>query len=236
MPKKNQKITRWVRRHQGKHFCKCGCGETIEVKRIHYRPSVGIPNFIVGHNLTLEPDAEPILELPKQSGWDKLSDEEKERRLSQLKSFESGEKNPAWKGGRMVDEKGYVYLLTPDHPFARDGYMAEHRLVVEERTRGEDPNNPLLVEVDGKKYLKPSAVVHHIDEIKDNNKSRNLMLLPGQQFHSFLHNSPLPMNRRLYRIAIGVCHSNPLDQGKTYYYRYPWILKYINQEESNGKD
>jgi hypothetical protein len=146
-----------------------------------------------------------------------LSEEEKARRISLLKNFQKGDKNPSWKGGRRTDDSGYTLILNPDHPFAKDGYVAEHRLVVEERTRKWDPNNPLLVEINGGKYLSPVAVVHHIDEVKSNNyagdgpgDNGNLMLLPNQAAHAFIHNSPLPMEERLRRIALGIYHSGKI--------------------------
>jgi hypothetical protein len=90
--------------------------------------------------------------------------------------------------------------------------MAEHRLVVEERTRREDPDSPLLVDIEGEKYLHPKSVVHHIDEVKSNNNSENLMLLENQSAHSFIHHSPLPMEEVLRRISLGIYHSKPLNE------------------------
>lgn len=218
-PRKSRNIDRWVKRNQFKHSCHCGCGETILVKREHYKKSVGIPKFIKGHNLKLKKD-EPPPELPSRDNyWDRLTPEEKEQRLGHLTNFQKGEANPSWKGGRRQDEHGYIYLLMPDHPFAKDGYIAEHRFVVEQRTRQYDPTNKLLVEVDGELYLKSSAVVHHIDEVKDNNDPGkgsgdigNLMLLPNQAAHAFIHNSPLPMEERLRRIELGIYHSRPIEE------------------------
>ncbi len=139
--------------------------------------------------------------------------------LSHLSNFKKGEEIPSWKGGRRIGDQGYVQILVPEHPFAKDGYVAEHRLVVEERTRKYYPDSPLLVEIDGKKYLKPSAVVHHIDEVKTNNNpgdgpgdDGNLMLLPNQSAHAFIHNSPLPMEERLRRIALGIYHSGKINE------------------------
>lgn len=215
--KKSRNIDRWVRRHQNKHLCGCGCGEFIEIRREHYRKSVGIPKFIPGHNLQKKEVVEEVQEEEKPSLWDKLSPEEKQRRLNQLKNFGSGEENPAWKGGRRSDENGYVQIRMPDHPFAKDGYVYEHRLVVEERTKKYDPNNEFLVEVGGEKYLHPKSVVHHIDEVKTNNNVGkgqydigNLMLLENQTAHAFIHYSPLPMRERLRRIAAKVYHSGEL--------------------------
>ena len=212
MPKSRKSINldRWVRRHQDKHFCQCGCGQTITIKRSHHKKSVGIPKYIKGHNLQQRP-LEEIFVPPKKSVWDQLSPEEQERRLKQLKNFGKREKNPSWKGGRRVDEAGYVQILAPDHPFAKDGYVPEHRLVVEQRTREQGPDSPSLVIVLGEYYLCPETVVHHIDEVKSNNWSDNLMLLPNQAAHAFLHKSPLPMEERLRRIEAGIFHSGLLD-------------------------
>jgi hypothetical protein len=217
--KKTKQIDRWVRRNEDKHFCHCGCGYTIEIKREHFKPSVGIPKFIKGHNLTPVPEEFFIAPPPVVNPWDNLSPEEKERRLSFLKNFQSGDKNPAWKGGRRVDENGYVQILVPGHPFAKDNYVAEHRLAVEERTKKYYPDHPLLVVVDGEKYLSPASVVHHIDEVKTNNYTGsgagddgNLMLLPNQSAHAFIHMSPLPMEERLRRISLGIYHSGPINE------------------------
>jgi hypothetical protein len=215
--RKSRNISRWVKRHQNKHLCKCGCGEYIIVKREHHKLSVGIPSFIKGHN-RLHKSEEAAEEQPKKdSVWDRLAPEEQQRRLDQLKSFGKRENNPAWKGGRRVDENGYVQILMPDHPFAKDGYMAEHRFLVEERTKKYDPDNPLLIEANGEKYLSSKCIVHHVDEVKTNNDPGqgpddfgNLMLLPSPRAHAFIHNSPLPMKERLRRISIGVFHSRPL--------------------------
>lgn len=70
------------------------------------------------------------------------------------------EKNYFWKGGRAIDDDGYVLLKSPGHPFAtKDGYVREHRLVMEE--------------VLGR-YLDPAEVVHHRDRNKQNNRPDNL--------------------------------------------------------------
>lgn len=214
-------------------MCYCGCDEFIEIKREHYKD--GIPKFIRGHN-SRPVDPEIVAEMEPPNLWDTLSEEEKQRRIAQLKTFEKGDKNPAWKGGRRVEEHGYILLLNPEHPFAKDGYVFEHRLVVEERTRRNDLSNPLLVEVDGEKYLSPKAVVHHIDEVKGNNVSSNLMLLPNANAHAFIHNSPLPIEERLRRIAAGVSHSGGLAEGEGEVVLYPWILEYLSKEEQLKDD
>src|SRR5882672_6983709 len=75
-----------------------------------------------------------------------------------------GPDNPNWKGGRVVDPRGYVLIrVGVDHPLADvRGYAYEHRLIAYNEGR-----------------LKPGdkLQVHHADEKKGNNSSSNLELL-----------------------------------------------------------
>lgn len=71
-----------------------------------------------------------------------------------------GDKNPSWKGGRVVDKSGYILVHCPDHPNSNlNGYIREHRLVMSEKI-----GRPLLRD----------EVVHHIDGDKQNNSVENL--------------------------------------------------------------
>lgn len=80
--------------------------------------------------------------------------------------------NSAWKGGRRI-VNGYVWVLKKDHPQAnKRGYVLEHRLVVENKLG---------------RYLKKTEVVHHINNIRDDNRIENLRLLSGQDNHIRLH-------------------------------------------------
>ena len=60
----------------------------------------------------------------------------------------------------------------PEHPNSKNGWILEHRVVVEKFIG---------------RYLTESEVVHHIDEDKSNNEIENLMLFKSQREHSSFH-------------------------------------------------
>ena len=70
------------------------------------------------------------------------------------------------------NKKGYVLICCPDHQVSKGGCVLEHRLVVEKFLG---------------RYLKKSEVVHHVNEIKDDNKIENLMLFKNQKEHASFH-------------------------------------------------
>jgi len=82
-----------------------------------------------------------------------------------------GESHSMWKGGKIIED-GYVYVKAPNHPFAdKDGYVAEHRLMAE-MVLG--------------RYLKPNEIVHHINEIRDDNRNSNFIICT-REYNNFLH-------------------------------------------------
>lgn len=83
----------------------------------------------------------------------------------------SGSANPNFSGGKYVDDKGYVRVLNTDHPYNNRGYVYEHRLVVEEFLG---------------RVLEPWEIVHHINEIKIDNRVDNLFLTTSGE-HSAIH-------------------------------------------------
>lgn len=93
-----------------------------------------------------------------------------------LKRRFKGAGNPNYKGGRPIDIQGYVLVKCVDHESSnKQGYILEHRLVMEKHLG---------------RRLKASEVIHHIDGNKQNNKLSNLMLFPNRKAHfKFRHNS-----------------------------------------------
>lgn len=82
-----------------------------------------------------------------------------------------GASNPNFAGGKYIDDKGYVRVLMPDHPRNIRGYVYEHRLLME-RYLG--------------RYLEPWETVHHINEIKVDNRIENFFLCTHKE-HSAIH-------------------------------------------------
>jgi len=94
---------------------------------------------------------------------------------SQIDKFiaaRTGSKHPNWKGGKYKSH-GYVYITKKKHPFAdKAGKVFEHRTVMEK----------LLG-----RYLSPEEVIHHINDIKDDNRIENLKLFPNNKIHMQYH-------------------------------------------------
>ena len=82
-----------------------------------------------------------------------------------------GSKNPNFNGGRYIDDKGYIRVLKPEHPFNNSGYVYEHRLVLEKELG---------------RYLQTWETVHHINEVKLDNRPKNLFLTTIPE-HSAIH-------------------------------------------------
>lgn len=99
----------------------------------------------------------------------KFSKEHREKiRLAKL-----GSNNPNWKGGRRINYFGYVELLVKNHPFSnKDGYVHEHRFVVEKII---------------KRFLSSQEIVHHINGDKTDNRPENLYLFENSSNHTKCH-------------------------------------------------
>lgn len=99
------------------------------------------------------------------------------------------EKNATWKGGKT--HTGYIRVRVPGHPFSnKKGYVLEHRLVAEKYLLNEENS----VCVDGKRYLSPDYVVHHINFDRGDNSIENLAVMKHNE-HVSLHNRLNPSKK-----------------------------------------
>ena len=77
-----------------------------------------------------------------------------------------------WKGGRLK-HKGYIYILVKGHPSGdRDGYVSEHRVVMEKKLG---------------RFLLKEEVVNHKNGIRDDNRIENLELFESHSVHMSSH-------------------------------------------------
>lgn len=80
-----------------------------------------------------------------------------------------GAGNPAYNGGRYIDPNGYVHVFSPNYPNCDcRGYIYEHRVVAEQKL--------------GRSLL-DGEVVHHINEIKIDNRPENIVVCASQAEH-----------------------------------------------------
>jgi len=109
----------------------------------------------------------------------------------ELGRFIKGARNVSWKGGRNYID-GYIRVWKPDHPNNNGGYVLEHRLVVEKRLG---------------RYLKKNETVHHINGVRDDNISENLIVMTRQVHPSQVHlkgkKRPKSVKRKISKKLMG---------------------------------
>lgn len=82
------------------------------------------------------------------------------------------EKSIHWKGGRILDSRGYYIIRLPEHPNSVNKYVPEHRLNVEKNIG---------------RYLNHNEIVHHINGIKTDNRIENLVICQSLSEHRKYH-------------------------------------------------
>jgi len=147
--------------------CLCGCGELANPGK----------RFITGHNARGQKRSEATRQ--------------------KLRDGKVGDRNPMYGKrahnfkGRIYHSDGYVLQWAPEHPFASNGRVLEHRLLLEQYLRSQ-PHSPHLMRLGDQLYLRADIEVHHVDGVKDNNAIENLLPLTKVE-HALLHQE---QNRR----------------------------------------
>lgn len=118
----------------------------------------------------------------------------------------TGSRNPMWKGGLTEHSGGYIYENASHHPFSSNGYVLQHRLVMERVLVDKNPKSKFLVRLGSNYFLSPSFTVHHRDFDKRNNDEDNLVVMSNAS-HARYHKSAIlskdeywPNNRPLPEI------------------------------------
>lgn len=108
-----------------------------------------------------------------------------------------GPENHNWKGGTADHSEGYLYVSAADHPSSSNGYVFEHRIVMEQWMRESAPDHHFMILIDGVPYLKPEVEVHHINEVKRDNKRSNLLACT-KAAHRAIHNGSAVMQGEVW--------------------------------------
>ena len=103
--------------------------------------------------------------------FDAIRTKAKKYNLKRNVKFNIGKRNGLWKGTKLT-ENGYIKILKPNHPRARDKYIWEHILIVEKKIG---------------RFLNKSEVVHHINGVRNDNRIENLMLFESNSKHLSFH-------------------------------------------------
>ena len=85
-------------------------------------------------------------------------------KLRNAERYAELKKSGKWKGGRKIDWYGYILVYRPTHPREQNGYVFEHRLVMEKKLG---------------RYLWSFETVHHRNANRQDNRIENLELWVG---------------------------------------------------------
>jgi len=96
-----------------------------------------------------------------------------ERMKGNTRGFQKGQEPWNYKGGRIIRKDGYILIKMSEHPSAMNsGYIFEHRYMVE----------CILG-----RFLNREEIIHHINQIRDDNRPENLYLFPSNKSHRAYH-------------------------------------------------
>jgi hypothetical protein len=146
-------------------------GDTLGVDAvaIYYRlKKFGIPTRDRHDHPTTDKVRENARLLGRSRRGAKQSDESKKKISDSRKGRVL---KPSKYGGHLRDRNGYVYVYCPSHPHSSaDGYVMEHRLVMESYIG---------------RYLDKDEAVHHKNGKRNDNRIENLQLMTCKEHASY---------------------------------------------------
>lgn len=160
-------------------FCSIKCASIAKAERRQKRASICCANC--GKSFDV-----PISHVDRRVYCSHKCKHESAVYLSAQSASRTGDKNPMWRGGYVDHTDGYIYAAAPNHPFASNGYVLAHRLIMERWLRASDPASRFLIRLGNVLYLSPEFIVHHRDESKRNNVISNFECLTPAE-HTRLH-------------------------------------------------
>lgn len=154
-----------------KRICLCGCGQEVISK-----DKQGRARFCLGHKRSALTPYKQQPPKPCACGCGELV--RIRLKYGRLVNFKLGhnsrhgnranENNGQWKGGRVINDHGYIEIRSVGHRRAHKPgyYVGEHVLVMEQHLNA---------------CLCDWTIVHHINEIKTDNRIENLQMMTASQ-------------------------------------------------------
>lgn len=143
---------------------------------------LGIQTHINGHFTKGRKLSEEEIERIRRMHTGKILSPETKRKLSLSRKGKSPIGKSIRFQGRRNRSDGYIAIYIPNHPASSsDGYVMEHRLVMERKLG---------------RFLNPEEEVHHINEVKNDNREENLKLFISKKEHMKFHMTQRHNERR----------------------------------------
>lgn len=109
----------------------------------------------------------------------------------------------AEQGAVVKASEGYLFVRDDAHPFNKNGYVFQHRHVIERELIAKAPDHHFLVNVDGRLCLRREIAVHHVNMNRSDNRVKNLIACTPAG-HLDLHAGKTPMRGETWPEAVVV--------------------------------
>lgn len=108
--------------------------------------------------------------------------------------YRKGKFNPSWKGGKQK-RQGYIYILdeSKSHKNGLSRYTGEHTLVAQEKY---------------KRKVEKDELVHHLNGIRDDNRSENLVIIKRKGHETWTYVKSLQQRIRDLEVLLNAKDKN----------------------------